>query len=564
MELGTKERPKNDFRAAVDQLLIDQSFSLDAEARARMLKQIEKNDRYISVLGVHDEHGTGVRRFLKIPIWKPEEIDSLFERQVRVGKVLKALGIKTTDIIADNLDRKNGLPFAIIETHEKDAAKIGFISQFEPEKMKLLIPEMARSCIKALEQLHGINVDTMSETDVSSFRDFSGKTDEFFDLIVKQDLEKRVAALDTGGEMQDYGSVLDRRLGVTGFHKKVLELLAGFRGVFEGEEKRKKVLFHGDYSPDNLRISDDNSIELLDLEWAGIHDNEAIAMIIDYGNLRARVWNNDAFRVALDAAIIDKYKREGKEDLGKAVVVLGILRSDVQIGGAFENYPRDKQSLVTEEERRKSIEADLLRAFELAGITLDTVQIKTDFHPAKGFRELILETEKKDLPEGELLKFNLGEDADQLTVYNPTPMVIDGVTYLWARVEDKSSEEGSRAMLFKEDENGIWNILEGAPVFNDLQDPFYCGFINGRHVFGGIHIYKTEGSKDLGYRTVFYSYKDSFTEMTMDGKTIEPFAVGPDKMKGIRLIQLAEGRIGVFTRPQGVFGGQGKMARQNA
>ena len=44
-----------------------------------------------------------------------------------------------------------------------------------------------------------------------------------------------------------------------------------------------------------------------------------------------------------------------------------------------------------------------------------------------------------------------------------------------------------------------------------------------------------------------------------DGNTIDPFAVGPDKMKGIRFIQLAEDRIGVFTRPQGVFGGRGKM-----
>jgi len=560
MELETKEGTKNDFRAAVEQFLIEQSFSLDAEARARMLDQIEKNDRYISVLGVHDEHGTGVRRFLKIPISTSEKIDGLFERQVRLGKFLKVLGIKTTDIIADNLDRKNGLPFTIIETYEKDAAKIGFISQFEPEKMKLLTPEMAQSCIEALEELHGIDVDTIPTAVVSSLRNLTGKTDEFFELIIKQDLEKRVAALDTGGEMHDYGSVLDRRLGITGFHKKVLELLAGFREVITAEEKKKKVLFHGDYSPDNLYIHDDNTIELLDLEWTGIHDNEAIAMIIDYGNLRARVWNNKEFREALDEAIMGKYKKEGNEPLGRAVVALGILRSDVQIGGFFENYPREKQSLDIERQRRKSIEADLLRVFELAGITLDTVQIKTDFLPAKGFKELLPEMETEGLPEGKLLKFNLGENTDHLTVYNPTPIEIDSVTYLWGRVEDKSSEEGSRAMLFKEGEDGVWNIVEGAPVFHDLQDPFYCGVIDGDHVFGGVEIYKDPESISLGYRTIFYRYRDSFTELvTSDGKTIEPFAVGPDKMKGIRLIQFAEGRIGVFTRPQGVFGGRGKM-----
>ena len=560
MEIRAEEGPKNDFRAAVEQVLIEQSFSLDTEARARMLEQIEKNDRYISVLGVHDENGTGVRRFLKIPIWKSEEIDRLFERQVRVGKFLKSRGINTRDVVAENLDRTRGLPFAIIETYEKGEAEIGFISQFNPKEMMALTPEMARDCIEALEQLHAIDIDTIPVVVASSLRDLTGKTDEFFDLIVRQDLEKRVSALDTGGEAQDYGSVMDRRLGVAGFHKKVLELLTGFREVITAEEKKKRVLVHGDLSPDNLYIHDDNTIELLDLEWSGIHDNEAIAMIIDYGNLRARVWNNKEFRDALDTAIIDTYKKEGKEELGKAVVALGILRSDVQIGGFFENYPTEKQRLDIQKQRRDSTERDILRAFELAGLTLDTDQNKTDFHPAKGFRELLPEMEKKDLPRGELLKFNLGEDADRLTVYNPSPMVIDGVTYLWARVEDKSSEEGSRAMLFKEDENGVWNIVEGAPVFHDLQDPFYCGVIDGYHVFGGVQVYEVAGSANLGYRTAFYRYKDSFTELvTPDGKIIDPFAVGPKQMKGIRLIQLAQDRIGVFARPQGDFGGQGKM-----
>ncbi|MFZ2201784.1 MAG: DUF1861 family protein [Microgenomates group bacterium] len=555
-----EQESKNEFRVAIEKLLVEQSFTLNGEARDKMLKQIEKNERYISVLGVHNESGVGVKRFLKIPIWESEEMGKLFERQIRVGKFLKEQGIKTRDIVAENHDRKNGLPFAIMETYEKGEAEVGFISQFAPEEMKPLTPEIAQHCIETLEQLHHIDADMMPTAVASSLRDLTGKTEEFFELIVRQDLERRVSALDTGGEAVDYGSVLDRRLGVTGFHKKVLGLLAAFREVIKGEEKKEKVLFHGDLSPDNLYIHDDNTIELLDLEWAGIHDNEAIATIIDYGNLRARVWNNKEFRDALDAAVIDKYKREGKEELGWAVVALGILRSDIQIGGNFENYPREKQSLDIERQRRESTEADLLRAFELAGITLDTVEDKIDFVPAKGLKELLAKMETEGLPRGELLQFNLGENADNLTVYNPTPMVIDGVTYLWARVEDRSRETGSKSMLFEEGEDGVWNIVEGAPVFDNLQDPFYCGFFNGRHIFGGVQIYKVEGSKDLGYRTAFYNLGESFTDvLSSGGKTIEPLAVGPEKMKGIRLIQLEEGRIGVFTRPQGDFGGRGKV-----
>lgn len=559
MEPEAEHKPKNEFREAVERLLVEQSFTIDAEVRERMLEQIEKNYRYISVLGVHDEEGAKVNRFLKIPIWRSEEIDELFVRQVQVGKLLKSKGIDTPDIIAENLDPKKGLQFVILETHEKDGDEIGFISQLMPERMKLLTPEMARDCIEVLNRLHEVDVNVLSGAEVSAFRNFSGKTDEFFDLIIHEDLDRRVSALETGGEAVDYGTILDRRLGVTGFHKKVLELLAAFREVIKGEEKKEKVVFHGDFSPDNLYFGK-KSIGLLDLEWAGIHDNEAIAMIIDYGNLRARVWNNKEFRNALDAAVIDKYKKEGREELGKAVVALGILRSDIRIGGFFENYPREKQSLISEEERRKSTELDLLRAFELAGLTLDTDQDKADFVPAKGFRELLAAVEKEGLPKGELLRFDLGEGSEHLTVYNPSPMVIDGVTYLWARVEDRSKETGSKAILFKEGDDKVRHIVEGAPVFDDLQDPFYCGFFNGKHVFAGIQVGEVPGSKDLGYRTVFFDLGASLEDVLHSGgKTFEPFAVGPEKMKGIRLIKLADDRIGVFARPQGDFGGRGKM-----
>jgi hypothetical protein len=37
------------------------------------------------------------------------------------------------------------------------------------------------------------------------------------------------------------------------------------------------------------------------------------------------------------------------------------------------------------------------------------------------------------------------------------------------------------------------------------------------------------------------------------------FLEGPEKMKDIRLVELADGQIGVLTRPQGVKGGRGKI-----
>ena len=39
----------------------------------------------------------------------------------------------------------------------------------------------------------------------------------------------------------------------------------------------------------------------------------------------------------------------------------------------------------------------------------------------------------------------------------------------------------------------------------------------------------------------------------------KPFFQGPDHMKDLRLVQLKDGSIGVFTRPQGEKGGRGKI-----
>lgn len=184
----------------------------------------------------------------------------------------------------------------------------------------------------------------------------------------------------------------------------------------------------------------------------------------------------------------------------------------------------------------------------------------------KGYRDLLAEFHSKNtsgsLPTGELFTFNLGENTVLLTVYNPAPVVIDGQLYIWARVEERADEKNSAVILFGKGENGAWTPVEGAPVFKNLQDPFYCGIIDGDHIFGGVQIYDVPGTSDLGYRTLFYRYKNSYTELIdPQGGTVAPFAVGPKHMKDIRLIQIEPGRIGVFTRPQGggQFGGRGKI-----
>ncbi|RUS43272.1 DUF1861 family protein [Cohnella sp. AR92] len=142
--------------------------------------------------------------------------------------------------------------------------------------------------------------------------------------------------------------------------------------------------------------------------------------------------------------------------------------------------------------------------------------------------------------QGEKLTFSGVGGRD---VYNITaPFPDDGEQVIAGRVEDRSSER-SQVMFFVE-RGGEWVPRSHAPVF-DLQDPFVA-FIRGELVFGGVEVY-FDGEDPhyvTSWRTVFYrGYRIA---------DLQPFAKGPLTMKDIRLVELKNGRIGVFTRPMPV------------
>jgi hypothetical protein len=140
-------------------------------------------------------------------------------------------------------------------------------------------------------------------------------------------------------------------------------------------------------------------------------------------------------------------------------------------------------------------------------------------------------------------------------VYNITaPFLDDGETVVAGRVESRDSEQ-SEIVFFVRGGTGDWVPMRDTPVLT-LQDPFYTR-INGELILGGVETFPhphREGH--LGWRTVFYRGADL--------RRLNRFFVGPDFMKDLRLVQLTDGRIGVFTRPQGVKGGRGKIGYTTA
>jgi hypothetical protein len=134
-------------------------------------------------------------------------------------------------------------------------------------------------------------------------------------------------------------------------------------------------------------------------------------------------------------------------------------------------------------------------------------------------------------------------------VYNITaPFVLDGELVIAGRVERRDSERSE--IYFFVNREGRWVQRSNSPVLA-LQDPFYTR-ISGELIIGGVETYPHPVNPGmLGWRTVFYRESDLGDK--------KPFFQGPDQMKDLRLVQLRDGSIGVFTRPQGEKGGRGKI-----
>lgn len=138
---------------------------------------------------------------------------------------------------------------------------------------------------------------------------------------------------------------------------------------------------------------------------------------------------------------------------------------------------------------------------------------------------------------GHILRFT---GVDGYDIYNPSiPFTLGGQTILAARVERRNTEV-SRTMFFRPVGDDTWALIDGAPIF-DLQDPFIT-YIGGELWLGGVYV-RWDGERLIDYATRFYR-----------GSSLDGLALaleGPKMMKDIRLLELADGRIAVFSRPQG-------------
>lgn len=175
-------------------------------------------------------------------------------------------------------------------------------------------------------------------------------------------------------------------------------------------------------------------------------------------------------------------------------------------------------------------------------------KIKKSNLTKRSCNELLLEYKGEAIKSVEKVKFYLGEN-DNRDVYNiSAAFEWKNEILLAGRVEARDSEDS--VVIFFTENNGIWYKREGFPELR-LQDPFVTK-VNEEIIVGGVEIYNDPKLDFLAYRTIFY--KGTALDQ------LEKFAQGPKLMKDIRLLQLENKEILVFSRPQGEIGGRGKIA----
>ncbi len=185
------------------------------------------------------------------------------------------------------------------------------------------------------------------------------------------------------------------------------------------------------------------------------------------------------------------------------------------------------------------------RAVVPAGIPVGTVGLVTEAR-ALTCGELLASRRSGISADSSLLEFGGVNGRD---VYNiSAPFNFAGQRMIAGRVE-RRCDEVSETMLFHLD-SSRWLPAFTSPMLASLQDPC-VSVIGGELVIGGVRYPVRLANGANSWQMEFFRL--------VPGGTLRRFLVGPPRMKDIRLCELEDGRVGVFSRPQGARGGRGKI-----
>lgn len=125
-------------------------------------------------------------------------------------------------------------------------------------------------------------------------------------------------------------------------------------------------------------------------------------------------------------------------------------------------------------------------------------------------------------------------------VYNPSiPFKWHEKEYLYGRIEKRNEWARSLVGLFEKINHDKWCLTSNNLLYQ-LEDPFIT-IINNELILGSVHVQYKQNKIDKFY-TYFYRGENP--------QNLVYFTTGPANMKDIRLVALANNKIGVFSRPK--------------
>ncbi|KAK7194575.1 hypothetical protein NESM_000375300 [Novymonas esmeraldas] len=153
---------------------------------------------------------------------------------------------------------------------------------------------------------------------------------------------------------------------------------------------------------------------------------------------------------------------------------------------------------------------------------------------AKTFKEMRVAFEaSKKVYDSALLTF---KGVEGLDVYNcSVPFQYKGRYHLFGRVEPREKWVESRVRLFEETGKDEYTVVPDQFTYQ-LEDPFVSK-VQSEMFFGGTQVIKSGGNV-TGYFCDFYRGTP---------EVLTHYTTGPDRMKDIRIVQLANGTVGIFS-----------------
>ncbi len=310
-------------------ILKKEGFIYTDHTVANLLKGNEKGIRYGNVVLLRNENGTQTKRFIKIILdgkWKTYQ---LFKRQVKITAALHdGKNYKSPTLTVIRCSLTPPVPYVIFETLE-DGNGFGFMHDTPAFYERFTESEMQK-IVEVMYAFHraGFNVERstlkLTRPIPSKLGFYKKECNEWLDTRIThktkegQEMTKRVEEL------------LAMYMGISDVRARIMQALEkNFVQVQASKTTEGSYLVHADMQIDNVYKHANGDFELLDFEWVGRSDNPIVPILFDYGNLRARAWSSLLFQEMLDKAMLEIGKMFYPEEVVKAGIMLGTLRSSL-------------------------------------------------------------------------------------------------------------------------------------------------------------------------------------------------------------------------------------------